>query len=172
MPIKTRRFPAPLTKAQMKSKKVRYKNDPKYRERAKELSRNVYRRKMKVEFSSCLYSLRFLNKVAVKREVRLPNGRTTVMPVISIPQTADLLQKLYQTLWRWINAGTIPAPVLENLERSAFAIRVFHLEEVRVLIEEIGKHEREMRYLRMDHVEARERIERRILAIRKKLGIK
>lgn len=152
-------------------KRMRYKEDTAYRERAKALSRRVYRRKAKVEFTPCLYSLEFIDSAATMQNTLLPSGRRAKMPVLSVPQTAKLLQKFYQTVWRWIENGTIPGPVLECVAHETTCYRVYHAAEVRVLIEEIGKHEQEMRYLRKDHVQARERIERRILAIRTKLGI-
>lgn len=155
-----------LTKRQM-----RYQSDEAYRENAKSLSRRSYRRKANVEISSCLYSLSFLNDAAVIHSVRLPNGSVQQMPVLSIPKTAHMLQKLYQTIWRWVDNGTIPAPVLESLERENRPYKVYHRDEVRVLIEIIGEHEQIVTYLRKDHVEVRKRIEQRILATRKLLGI-
>jgi len=155
-----------LTKRQM-----RYKSDEAYRENAKALSRRSYRRKASVEIVTCLYSLEFLDGAASIHSVRLPNNTVKHMPVFSVPKTANLLQKLYQTIWRWIDNGTIPAPVLESIERENRPFKVYHLEEVRVLIEIIGEHEQDVSYLRKDHTDVRARIEQRILATRSMLGI-
>lgn len=158
----------------MTKRQIRYMQDMKYRENAKSLSRRSYRRKVGAEITSCLYSLNFLEDAASLFRCKTGKGRTVRMPVLSVPKTAMLLQKLYQTIWRWINNGTIPAPVLSCLERDnngSVPYSVYHIEEVRALIEIIGEHEQTVTYLRKDHVEVRRRIEQRIFTVRKTLGI-
>jgi hypothetical protein len=155
--------------ARVSTRKARYASDPEYREKAKHLSRRVYRRKAGVELQSCLYSLPFLDRIQKPQMVLLPNGKTQEMLVLNVPKTAQMLQLLYQTFWRWIDHGTLPAPVLRSV--TARPTLMYHLDEVRTLIEEIGGHQKTVSYLRLDHVEVRGRIEQRFSEIRNRLGI-
>jgi hypothetical protein len=100
-------------------------------------------------------------------------GKRTWIKGFSIPLTAEALQQLYQTVWRWLQNEVIPKPVLVCMDSGGpkASFPVYHIDEVRVLIEEIGEHEKNMAYLRKDHFEVRERIERRILAVRRRLRL-
>lgn len=147
-------------------RKQRYENDETYRTNAKNASRKSYRKKAGVELDNCLHSLGFLDNVAESDKVRLPNGRETDYPVISVPRTSDLLQTLYQTVWRWINQGIIPKPILVTARDDNRPRAVYHIDEVRILVEEIGAHQRQSKYLRKDHTEVIEAIERRINELR------
>lgn len=161
MPIITRTVQVAQTPPS--ARRLRYADDTEYRDKAKAASRRSYRKKIQLELDSCLYSLQFLDAAVKHVSVTLPNGEVSEQPVLTVPKTAELLQCLYQTLWRWIDNRVVPAPVL------IASHPVYHKEEVRILIEEIGEHEKTFRYLRFDHHEVRERIERRILAFRKSL---
>ncbi len=154
------------------SRKKKYATDTVYREKAKNQSRRAYRRKEQVELQSCLYSLAFLDKLTVMQNVKLPRGAIVEMPVASVPETAKLLQLLYQTFWRWVNNGIVPRPVIMTTKDRLRPFPVYHKEEIRILIEEIGAHQEVIRYLRKDHKEVRERIEQRFTKIRKTLNIK
>jgi hypothetical protein len=149
-------------------RQVRYAEDINYRNKAKDASRRSYRKKKNLELESCLYSLQFLDKAAKLTTVILPSGKQDKLPVLSIPKTADMLQLLYQTLWRWIDNGIVPAPIL-NVPLPKRPYSAYHVNEVRILVEEIGAHEQEYAYFRKDHKEVRGRIERRILAFRQTL---
>jgi hypothetical protein len=168
--VLTRKAPAVVSK-----RKHRYATDVDYREKAKKLSRKAYRNKANVDMTSCLYSLQFLDKLTEDQDVKLPNGKQKRMAVASIPKTATMLQMLYQTLWRWVDNGIIPSPVLMSTKVRGNGKRdpypVYHKEEVRILIEEVGEHQKTITYLRRDHLEVRARIESRFVAIRKKLKI-
>jgi hypothetical protein len=154
----------------MSKRRQKYSSDENYRNRAKDLSRQSYRRTADVELRSCKYSLGFIEQIAQEEECVLPNKTTSKFLVLSIAQTADMLQRLYQTLWRWIQHGVIPAPILK-VQGKTKGQYVYHIEEVKALIEEIANHEADVAYLRRDHHEARERIAQRILAVRKALKI-
>jgi hypothetical protein len=151
------------------TRKLKYATDPEYRENAKRLSRRVYRRKAKVELQSCLYSLPFLDRIKQPQMVLLPDGTKKQLLVLSVPKTAQMLQCLYQTFWRWIDHGTVPKPVLRSTTARPYL--VYTVDEVRTLIEEIGAHQKDVSYLRNDHHEVRGRIEQRFSEIRSKLGI-
>ncbi|MET4190638.1 MULTISPECIES: hypothetical protein [unclassified Bradyrhizobium] len=167
MPIQrfTRSIPV-----KVQPRKVKYATDVEYREKSKRLSRRTYRRKAKVELKSCLYSLPFLDRIKTPTTVLLPSGKKAELLALSVPKTAQMLQLLYQTFWRWVDHGTVPKPVLRSVTARVYLM--YSVEEVRVLIEEIGGHQKEVSYLRKDHTIVRERIEQRFIAIRKTLGIK
>lgn len=152
-------------------RRSRYANDEGYRERVKRSSRSTYRRKNNVELETCLHSLEFVHDLAKECEVELPNGRIFTCPTLNVSKTASALQIMYQTVLRWIKTDMLPSPVLVSLSRQHHVLHVYHLDEVRVFIEEIGKHKKTVRYYRQEHVEVRDRIEQRVKAIRKTLGI-
>lgn len=149
----------------------KYHANADYRASQQERARSAYRRKQDVRLSSCLYSLEFVEDMANRRDVNVPldGGETDVqnLPVFTVPQAAAVLQKTYQTVWRWVKDGRIPEPVLVSMGRGD---RAYHLEEVRIIIEEVGKHGKGHAYYRADHTDVSEEISRRILLIRKQLG--
>lgn len=151
-------------------RKRRYAADAEFREKAKSLARRSYRRKTNMELNTCLHSLDFLSEKAKTEEVRLPSGEVREMPVFYLSDTADVLQKLYHTVWRWTHSGMIPSPVLLANFSTAKPNSVYHIDEVRALVEEIGKHEKSIAYFRKDHTDVIERIEQRFNDIRSQLG--
>lgn len=150
-------------------RKLKYVTDAVYRNGAKKQSRTAYRKKANVDTRSCLYSLSFIDNLTEKQQVLLQDKKTAIMPVANVPGTAKALQLLYQTFWRWVNNGVVPGPVLMSMSVKPYP--VYHKEEIRILIEEIGDHQKTVSYLRKDHTEVRGRIEQRFSAIRKKLKI-
>lgn len=158
----------------MSNKRVRYASDPAFRRSAQAIARNGYRKRVGMETQSCLYSLEFIDKLSKEFTVLRNDGKgrgvAFVIHGFSVPEAAEVLQQIYQTVWRWIQNGIIPAPIFERVGPNGNKpYLVYHLEEVRILVEEIGEHEKTMAYLRKDHVETRGRIERRILEFRNKL---
>lgn len=156
-------------KTRNEKRRERYQTDDQYRTISQTQSRRAYRRRADVEVSDCLYSLEFLERLATTKSVVLLNGKVREYPVFSIPQTASALQKIYQTVWRWVQRGQLPVPVLrpEGQQNE----NVYHLQEVRVFIEEIGKHEKRVIYYRRDHTDVRDIIYERVASVRKRLKI-
>lgn len=157
------------TKPSVSVRKLRYATDEKYRTNAKDISRNAYRKKTGMETDSCLYSLEFIERLAKQYPVMRAgkSGKVRTVAGFSVPMAADALQQLYQTVWRWIQNGIIPGPILLRIGHPGKRpYYVYHIEEVRILIQEIGEHEKTMAYLRKDHLEVRGRIEQRILKFR------
>jgi hypothetical protein len=151
-----------------KIRRSKYETDPEYREREKRRGRITYRKAKGVELDSCLKSLSFFEKLAKTERVRLPNKREKNWAVMNVPMASSALQQYYSTVWRWIERGQFPAPVLRPLDRDE---KVYHVDEVRVFIEEIGKHMQKVAYYRRDHEEVRKRIFDRIGRVRRKLGM-
>jgi len=156
-------------KTRNEKRRERYQTDDEYRIISQKQSRLAYRRREDVEVSDCLYSLEFLEHLATTKKVVMLTGRIREYPVFSIPQTASALQKIYQTVWRWVQRGQLPPPVLKP--RGQQNENVYHLQEVRVFIEEIGKHEKEVTYYRRDHDQVRDRIYERVASVRRRLRI-
>lgn len=144
----------------------RYSTDEDYQETLKLRSRASYRASNGVELANCLRSLDFYRTLAKSKRVILPNGKTVrEMPVMTLANVANCLQKIYQTIWRWKREGMIPEPALRLVDRE-HAAGVYHVDEVQVLIEEIGNHERCLAYYRANHTEVRDAIFSRIDVLR------
>lgn len=153
-------------------RKKRYQMEDEYRERTQHSARRHYRRKTNMKMHTCLYSLEFIDEAAQLLYVRMPNGRFTTMPCFSVPLAAEMLQKLYPTVWRWIDSGILPSPVLKYYKgRISAPSSIYHLEEVRIFVEEIGEHEKTSSYLRHDHINVITRIAHRVKAFRKQRGL-
>lgn len=167
------RFPKKMPKKKGKppttARMVQYQNDPKFRKTIQAENRKRYRQKVNKELSSCLRSLDFYTTLASHERVILPNGEQREWPVFNLPVTAQVLQRYYQTVWRWVRDGTLPAPVLKTTDRRD---GVYHSDEVRVMIEILGKHEKKFAYYRRDHAETRAELFSAIRKVRKKLGVK
>jgi hypothetical protein len=149
------------------TRRRQYQLDPEYKQEVQQRSRHKYRKAAGVELDSCLRSLDFYTTLAITERVILPNGKRRDLPVMDVPKTALVLQTQYQTLWRWISHGMIPSPALLVGVKGGR----YHVEEVRLLIEIIGKHEQSFRYYRRDHVAVRQALFVTNAAIRKQLGI-
>ena len=143
MTILRRRRRPPSTRKEV------YKESTSVRERMKNASRASYRRKSKVELTSCLRSLDWFEEQAETLNVQWPNGRIAKERVLTLQQTAEVLEVSYQTLWRW-GGVVMPKPILKEVETSRRR-PVYHLEEVRGMITIIGEHMRKFAYLRKAH---------------------
>lgn len=153
------------------SRVIRYRRDEGFRQQVKEGARRAYRRKAGVMLDDCLYSLKFLDQAGHVEDVKFRSGEVRRERIFYLRDCADVLQKQYQTVWKWIENGMIPRAVLKAKFQFRRVNEVYHVEEVRVLIEEIGRHEKTVAYYRKDHAEVRERIEQRFREVRSKLGI-
>ncbi len=144
-------------------RRQRYATDLDYQETLRARARATYRAGTQMELANCLRSLDFYRTLAIPRRVTLPNGEERVIRVMRLASVAHCLQKIYQTVWRWKRDGMIPEPVLVLTGRGT---KVYHIDEVRILIEEIGAHERVMAYYRADHQEVKHKIFTRINNLR------
>lgn len=140
-----------------------YHSDVNVREALKQRARQRYRKEQNLELATCLRSLAFYQSLSLPARVLLPSGIIRTMPVMGLQAVADCLGKIYQTVWRWKEKGMIPEPILEYEGKTS---AVYHQEEVRVLIEEVGNHELLMAYYRSSHSEVKGRIFQRITALR------
>jgi hypothetical protein len=154
--------PAAQNKQRNDKRREKYANGGTYKEMLQAKSRVNYRKSNKMELSSCLRSLSFYATLAKSKSVTYENHEY-MFPVMNIRSVADCLGKIYQTIWRWSRNDMIPKAVLMTRSRST---GYYHVDEVRVLIEEIGNHERTMAYYRSNHREVRERIFSRIENVR------
>lgn len=181
MPIRIREHigarPAPRLRISAKpvedlntKRRRRYREDPAYRAKVMKQARNAYRMKVGVERETCLRSLDFLEALATTTRVLVPispkHVRGADMPVLTLSGTADALQKMYQTVWRWVKHDMIPKPALKV--QFANDTWVYHVDEVRAFVEIIGMHERDMSYYRASHKHVREKLFARISFIRSK----
>jgi len=145
----------------------RYDDDEQYREEVKDVSRRAYRKHVKKELENCLRSLDFFEDLASVERVKFPDGKLYDCPVMNVPTTAKVLQKLYQTVWRWIKNGMLPEPFLEVYGTTK---GVYHVDEIRVFIEVLGEHEKLFAYYRNDHTSTKNKLFDRVNLVREKLG--
>lgn len=145
-------------------RRAKYQSDEKYREAVKANARQKYRKEAGKEISSCLRSLDFYTTLAKSERVALTNGTVRTLPVMNLPTTALLLEKRYQTVWRWVKKEMIPEPVLKLANKDE---SVYHSDEVRVIIEEVGELEKRFAYYCKNHIQTKNRIFALIKAVRK-----
>jgi hypothetical protein len=122
-----------------------------------------YRRPADYLYNSCLRSLDNLHLTA--RFMSILNGSKTLVPVFSATQLADLLQISYQAFWHLQKQGLVPDPILlTTIGKRKLA--VYHIDEARAIITEIGKHKLVFQYYRKEHVYTRQRLFDRVTTIR------
>lgn len=136
-------------------------------------SRKKYReeRGSKFELSNCLRSLSYFEDQAVHLPVAFEDNNTVfTAPVYNVQTVAELLEKTYQTFWRWTKEPAIvPPPVLIPVGQKGRTRLVYHREEVRAMITIIGEHEKAFKYYRADHMQTRKKLFDAIDAIRTNL---
>lgn len=145
-----------------------YEDDPDYREKSKKRSRMAYREENETELLKRDRNLANLETHATSMEVRLPNGKNGTLPIFNIPKTAEMIDGLYQTVWRWVQRDMLPKPILTLVINGQ---PVYHREEVRVFIQELSKHLQNFAYYRKDHESTRKAIFTRVRKVRVQLNL-
>lgn len=153
-----------------KIRRDKYKDDPDYRDGQIARSRKSYRSGHNVTMKTCEKTLDFVDELAKFERVLYSDGTAEMLPVFTIPQAAEALQQLYTTVWRWVKKNQLPAPVLALANRRDCG--VYHLEEVRVFVEIMAEHQKNVRYYRADHAETRAALFSRVKEVRKDLNIR
>ena len=143
----------------------RYQSDDEFREKHKAQARDTYRKSAgNFERASPARSLDYFARLAQQLAVEY-NGRTITVSCIKVTALADLLQISYQSLWRSLNVGSIPAPILIT-RMGKRELLVYSQDEVRVILTIIAEHKRQFSYYRKDHHHTRQRLFDDITAIR------
>ena len=149
----------------------KYRFKPGYAATVKEDSLNRYRASKSKSFElgggTVTRSLTFFEQEAnVITVINQTTGKAVKLPAIGLKVLAQLLDVSYQTLWRWYaETGQLPEPMFVT-HGSGKDRNVYHVSEVRVMLEEIGKHLNNFRYYRKDHEGTRNRIYSRIEELR------
>lgn len=136
-------------------------------------SRKKYREKRGTNFelSNCLRSLSYFEEQAKHLPVSFEGTAVFTAPVYSVQTVAELLEKTYQTFWRWTKEPAIvPPPVLVPYGQKGRIRNVYHREEVRAMITIIGEHEKAFKYYRADHMQTRKKLFDAIEAVRTQLN--
>ena len=142
-----------------------------YQDDMKERSRKAYRtskgKDFELEGNVVLRSLEFIDQDAIPIPVvNSLMSRTEIMPVIRITHVAKLLNMSYQSLWRWTSeTQQVPMPVLTDAS-SGREYGVYHVEEVRIMVQVIGEHFRSFKYYRSDHEATKRKLFDAIEALR------
>lgn len=137
-------------------KKTAYRFRTGSSERAKEVSRERYRAERGKDYElTGNIVLRALEHIDLDAEelpvVNQITAQVEVMPILRLTYVAKLLNVSYQTVWRWTTeTQQLPMPVLiDNSKGREYP--VYHLEEIRVIVQIIGEHLRGFKYYRSDH---------------------
>lgn len=153
-------------------RRLKYREDEDYKTKVKESARLAYVKKNKLERTTCSRALEFYLNLAKREHVVAINNpkwkKSVELPVLNVPKTAIALEQNHPTFWRWIKRNMVPEPALVISHNNQ---KVYHVDEVRVLIEEISKHQKMFAYYRSNHITLRDRIFKRISEVRKQLGI-
>ena len=159
-----------------KSKRQReYADNSGIRKNLRNKSRKRYRKEQGASFeiggASVLRSLEFYREAAVVAPTLSPDETSTHnYPILSMTETAKLLDVTYQTLWRWTtdDVGILPPPIFKEMKTGRL-LGVYHADEVKVMIEVIGKHLNGYKYYRKDHTTTRDTLFDKITEVRVKL---
>lgn len=150
-----------------KRRRDRYKENSEYRQKAREQSLQAYRKQNNIELTNCGVSLDYIDTIKERHIVTTEDGYVFNAYVFSLNQTAALLDKNYPTLWRWVDRGIVPKPIFYRVEGKKEA--VFHISEVRALIEEISEHEKKYKYFTKKSVYTIRNIENRLNRVRTRI---
>lgn len=158
--------------AEAPAHKLRYRFKPGFASKVKEHARKAYRadkgKDFEISGATVLRSLDFLEEHTETTMVRnVETKKAHTMPIVRLMNLANLLDTSYQTIWRWTSStGQLPEPILTAEDSMGVTRPVYHVEEVKIMIREIGEHLNNFKYYRKDHIGTRERIYRAIEAIR------
>lgn len=163
-----------IKKPKLRSKSFKrssFSLSPTVPEAAKARSRREYRKSRGKDFeltgSVVLRALEFLDlEVKHLPVVNQLTADTQTMPIFRLTHVAKLLNVSYQTLWRWTTeTQQLPMPVLVD-QTQGREYPVYHMEEVRVMVQVIGDHLTRFKYYRKDHLNTREKLFTEIEALR------
>lgn len=102
--------------------------------------------------------------------VRDTNGKTFMLPSVLLTHFADKIGFPYQSFWRWIDKGQLPAPCF--FDASASKDRgVYSLQEAQAIAAKLADHFTSYDYLRKSHTGTISGIFRTVEAIRKQLKV-
>lgn len=153
------------------SSSKKYAMDATHADEVKKRSIKSYRKTKGSEFeltgSTVKRALEFLDGEAAMLPVHNElTGKTAPLPVIRLTHAAMLLNVSYQTLWRWSSeTEQLPMPVLtDNSHGREYA--VYHLEEIRLMVDILGDHLSQYKYYRSDHTATRNKVFAAIQALR------
>lgn len=143
--------------------KERYRFTPGFADKVRTRALKDYRAQQGKEFelsgATVLRSLDFVEDHAALLQVRNERtGKVQVMQVVRPTVLAKLLDTSYQTIWRWSSeTGQIPEPILTEVNQGRER-PVYHIAEVRLMIQAIGEHLNNFKYYRKDHAGTKDRL--------------
>ena len=148
------------------ARRARYHTDEDYKAKTQKAGRETYRKRVGMTDNNHLPKLANYPTLALTRRVLLPSGRIRYWPTINYTGVGKALGRDYPTIWRWIQLGILPPPVLRSLHTGH---RFYHLLEVEILVQEVSHHDKAYFYLRRDHTRCCALIQHRIQELRTKL---
>jgi len=117
-------------------KKLRYENDPEYREAVKARRREQKARQRAAKAKARENQLPTNQREARKKRVILPNGERAVARMYTLGQASWRIGITSQTLTKWEQIGVIPEPTY----RTPGGLRTYTTDEVSVIRRAYNKH--------------------------------
>lgn len=153
----------------------RYHTDEAYRLVARQHVRNAYRNRRAeegetVKNDDCRESISKLAEIATERPV-YASGTATPMLTLTIDEMSVALIRQQSVLYRWINTGLFPTPMIPAFNKAARRMQmVYSVEEAVALLTVMGEHQTRAQYYREAHVETREKLFKAIRQVRRTQG--
>lgn len=164
--------------ARKRAHRRRYSSDPEYRERERAAALDRMRRKHGVSstFKDPRENLPILSAFGDVRKVEWDGNDYLTFTVAEL---ADMLGQSRGTVYRWIENGQLPAPVVDcEVETGVFGragattmMDVYLEDEVRAILDALGPHLASMHYYRQDHTDVIEKVFAGVDHVRKEYGI-
>lgn len=164
------------TKASNKKRKERYKNDPEYRQKILDESRQRYREThLKSEGRDCRENIEAIESIGDYRIIEGSLGEVDEHLCLTIPEIAEALGGYApQVVYRWIGDGRFPDAIYKgrNVETGTFLDqKVYHVQEVVGMLEVFGKHQETHMYFKKTHEDTIQALNNAVEAARQELNL-
>ncbi len=144
-----------VSDARNRERRNRYADDPDYREKAVQATRDRYRRNVGLKFRRGAkgFDLRRIGRWCERRDVRVGNHVHLARLVMKVRELALIVGRKPDVVRRWIDQDMLPPPIgMVRHDREGHGmVPVYFLEEAREIVHVMRDHQDETPYFRSDH---------------------
>lgn len=163
-------------------RRIRYSEDPEYRDQRRAASREDFRKRNNVDpsdFRDCRKNYDHLDDFGKLRVIAIGDELEEHL-TFNVAEVAQALGNYNKTIIRrWISKDMMPPPVLMatdvtgsfGRETGTSEVQVYLEDEVKAMIEVLGPHQSQYRYYRADHRDTVDLLYDAIGVVRNELGI-